>query len=32
VGETMKHGPADERSCLFVVVFDGLVDMAPEED
>jgi quercetin dioxygenase-like cupin family protein len=31
-GENMTHGPADERSCLFVVVFDGLVDVAPEQD
>lgn len=26
-GEAMKHAPADNDSCLFVIIFDGPVDM-----
>jgi quercetin dioxygenase-like cupin family protein len=30
-GEAMRHAPADDNPCLFVVVFDGPVDMQPME-
>jgi quercetin dioxygenase-like cupin family protein len=28
-GEAMRHAPADNDSCLFVIIFDGPVDMHP---
>ena len=28
-GETMRHAPADGDSCLFVIIFDGPVDVQP---
>lgn len=28
-GEAMRHAPADGNSCLFVIVFDGPVDVHP---
>ena len=31
-GETMRHGPADDASCLFVIMFDGPFDVEPIEE
>jgi hypothetical protein len=28
-GEAMRHAPADDGSCLFVIIFDGPVDAQP---
>ena len=31
-GEPMRHAPADGGSCLFVIIFDGPVDVQPLDD
>jgi len=31
-GETMRHAPADGDSCLFVIIFDGPVDVQPLDE
>jgi quercetin dioxygenase-like cupin family protein len=31
-GETMRHAPADNDSCLFVIIFDGPVDVEPIDE
>jgi quercetin dioxygenase-like cupin family protein len=31
-GEAMRHAPADGDSCLFVIIFDGPVDVQPLEE
>jgi quercetin dioxygenase-like cupin family protein len=31
-GEAMKHAPAEADSCLFVIVFDGRVDVQPLDE
>jgi quercetin dioxygenase-like cupin family protein len=31
-GEPMRHAPAGDGSCLFVIIFDGPVDVEPLED
>jgi quercetin dioxygenase-like cupin family protein len=31
-GEAMRHGPTDEGSCLFVIIFDGPVDVEPIDE
>jgi quercetin dioxygenase-like cupin family protein len=31
-GETMRHAPADNDPCLFVIIFDGPFDVQPVED
>ena len=31
-GEPMRHAPAGDSSCLFVIIFDGPVDVHPLED
>jgi quercetin dioxygenase-like cupin family protein len=31
-GEVMRHAPADGESCLFVILFDGPVDVQSAED
>jgi quercetin dioxygenase-like cupin family protein len=31
-GETMRHAPADGGSCLFVIIFDGPVDVQPLDE
>jgi quercetin dioxygenase-like cupin family protein len=31
-GETMRHAPVGDDSCLFVIVFDGPVDVQPIEE
>ena len=31
-GEPMRHAPADDAPCLFVIIFDGPVDVEPVEE
>jgi len=31
-GEAMRHAPADGAACLFVIIFDGPVDVQPLDD